>query len=139
MDDYGNDIAAISQLRSQYSLYYDNADANRFARLFTEDGLCNLGTWGVFRGPQEIEVGIAGQLVAPSPQPATIHSVSTPVIDVQGDSASGSWYVTVYHLPHDGDLHPVRFVGRYFDEYRRTPEGWRFSEVRLDPYWFVGY
>ncbi|MEU0426181.1 nuclear transport factor 2 family protein [Streptomyces canus] len=136
---YGDDVARISQLRSEYSWAYDSADAHAFAQLFAPDGVCDLGDWGVFRARGEIQAGIAAQTVAPDPLPATVHSVTTPRITVDGDTATGSWYVTVYHQPREGDTHPVRFVGRYFDRYRRLPEGWRFESVRLDPYWFAGY
>ncbi|MER7922334.1 nuclear transport factor 2 family protein [Streptomyces sp. NPDC096057] len=138
-DSYGDDVARITKLRSEYSWAYDAADARAFAELFAPDGECDLGDWGVFRGRPAIEAGIAGQTVAPDPLPATIHSVSTPLITVDGDTATGSWYVTVYHQPREGDTQPVRFVGRYFDRYRRLEEGWKFEGVRLEPYWFVGY
>ncbi|WP_183097347.1 nuclear transport factor 2 family protein [Nocardioides pelophilus] len=136
---YGDDVAAIIRLRSEYSWAYDNGDAATFGALFAEDGECNLGDWGVFAGPAAITAGIAGQLVAPDPAPACLHHATTPRIEVDGDSAEGTWYVTVYHQPREGDVHPVRFVGRYFDTYTRKPDGWKFASVRLDPYWFAGY
>lgn len=138
-DSLGDDVAAIMKVRSDYAWTWDSADAPGFAALFADDGVLDLAEFGgVFTGAQEIADRI-GPLMTPSDGlPATLHALSSPSIDVDGDRATGRWYAHVFHQPRPGDG-PVRWVGRYFDQYRRTPDGWRFQLARLSNYWFVGY
>jgi hypothetical protein len=58
--------------------------------------------------------------------------VTNPIIEVDGDTATGSWYLwqpMVYALP-EGDQAYWMSV-RYDDRYRREPQGWRFEYVRI--------
>jgi ketosteroid isomerase-like protein len=131
--------SAIADVRHRYCWAYDDGDADALAALFTPDGVIDLGDWGRFEGPAAIAEGIRAQVVAPGEPPATLHTLSVPVIDVDGDRADGNWDVVVYHRPRAGDVHPVRFVGRYFDTYRRIGGQWMLASIRLEQFWFAGY
>lgn len=130
---------AIMQLRARYCWAYDDGEADTLAGLFTADGLVDLGDWGLFRGTAEIAEGFRAQLAPPGEPRTTLHTLSVPVIDVDGDAATAKWYVTVYHQPRAGDTHPTRFVGRYFDTYRETGGRWLLASIRLEQFWFAGY
>ncbi len=58
------------------------------------------------------------------------HSLSTPRIEVNDDTATGHWTVMV-RMKHKGSEAVEILYGRYVDEFRRTPAGWRISSVRF--------
>lgn len=129
----------IEQLRARYCWAYDDGEPEVLGALFTPDGTVDLGDWGVFRGTDEIVAGFRAQVRGPGDPLRTLHTLSVPVIDIDGDQATGQWYVVVYHVPRAGDAHPVRFVGRYFDTYRKQGGKWLLLSVRLEQFWFAGY
>lgn len=129
----------IAELRHRYCWAYDDGDVETLGSLFTADGTVDLGDWGVFSGTAEIVDGFRGQVPQPDQPRATLHTLSVPVIDIDGPTATGRWYVVVYHPPWDGGVHPIRFVGRYFDTYREVDGLWRFVSIRLEQFWFAGY
>ena len=59
-----------------------------------------------------------------------LHHLGTPRIEVNGDKATGDWTLVVQlkqkHLPGKEAL-----IGRYSDEFVRTPDGWKISSVRF--------
>lgn len=131
--------AAIADLRHRYCWAYDDGEPETLGGLFTADGLVDLGDWGIFSGTVEIVEGFRRQ-VTPSGAPrTTLHTLSTEVIDVDGDLADGRWNVVVYHPPRADDRHPVRFVGRYYDTYRCESGRWLLTSIRLEQFWFAGY
>jgi hypothetical protein len=56
----------------------------------------------------------------------TEHRVTHPEIDVDGDEATGTWYLQDRVIVADFNfmLYGAAF---YHDRYRRTPDGWRIS------------
>ena len=50
---------------------------------------------------------------------------------VEGDRATGTWEIHETIVDHDGNERER--VGRYTDEYRRTPDGWRFASRDFTP------
>jgi hypothetical protein len=139
LDAGGTERGLIADLRHRYCWAYDEGDADGLGSLFAPDGVVDLGDWGVFTGTAEIVEGFRGQVAPPGEPRTTLHTLSVPVIDIDGDTATGRWYVVVYHPPREGDPHPIRFVGRYFDSYRRIEGRWLFASVRLEQFWFAGY
>jgi len=56
------------------------------------------------------------------------HSFHSPEIEIVGDHAVGHW--TVYCLATNAGSNQVDvIVGRYRDEYLRTPQGWLQSRL----------
>jgi hypothetical protein len=69
-----------------------------------------------------------------SAMPANIlteHRVTHPEIDVDGDEATGIWYLQdrVIVPEYNFMLYGAAF---YHDRYRRTPDGWRISATGYD-------
>ena len=69
-----------------------------------------------------------------------MHVMSTSKIDVVDENtATGIQYVTVYSGTPDesqgaDQIIPItgfRLIGKYYDKYVRTEEGWKFAEHRL--------
>jgi hypothetical protein len=58
-----------------------------------------------------------------------VHMIHTPLIQVDGDTATGAWTLMVHLKRPDGPVDIL--LGRYSDEFIRTPDGWRIASVRF--------
>ena len=120
------DREAIWRLFLTYKRHLDQRDFAAYASLFTDDAVW-AGNLGKAVGPAEIEqLLIRTMEVYPSDLERTYHLVMNEAIDVDGDTATAksSWgFVT--RGPSDAPV--LEMLGRYRDELRRTPAGWRFA------------
>lgn len=120
------DVDAIWRLFMTYKQHLDQRDFAAYAALFTDDAEW-IGNLGKVVGPQQIEELLRQTLeVWESDTERTHHLVLNPVIEVDGDTATATsnWgYVT----RSDDDAPVFLMLGRYLDQLRRTPDGWRFS------------
>ena len=120
------DREAIWRLFLTYKRHLDQRDFKAYASLFTDDAVW-AGNLGKAVGPAEIEeLLIRTMEVYPSDLERTYHLVMNEEIDVDGDTATArsSWgYVT----RSESDAPVFEMLGRYRDDLRRTPDGWRFS------------
>jgi ketosteroid isomerase-like protein len=120
------DKDAIWLLFMEYKKHLDARDFKAYASLFTDDAVW-AGNLGKAIGPQEIEDLLIRTLeVYPSDLERTYHLVMNPIIHVHGDTATAksNWgYIT----RSDNDRPVFEMLGRYSDELRRTPDGWKFS------------
>src|SRR3990172_11585987 len=85
------DLEAIRQLKARYCrLCDDGYDADRLADLFTEDAVWDGGMLGKAEGRERIR-----RFFQRSPEviPFSVHMVMNPLITVDGDTASGTWYL----------------------------------------------
>lgn len=60
------------------------------------------------------------------------HSFHSPIVEVNGDHASGRWTLQGITITHQSPT-PTTVYGRYADEFVRTGEGWRMSKMVLLP------
>jgi ketosteroid isomerase-like protein len=120
------DKEAIWDLFMEYKRHLDARDFKAYASLFTDDAVWG-GNLGKAVGPKEIEDLLVRTLeVYESDRERTYHLVMNPVIVVNGDTAkSKSNWGFVTRSDIDGPV--FQMLGRYSDELRRTPDGWRFS------------
>jgi ketosteroid isomerase-like protein len=120
------DQDAIWRLFMIYKEHLDQRDFKAYASLFTDDAVW-IGNLGNVVGPAQIEDMLVRTMeVWESDQQRTHHIVLNPVIDVDGDNATArsNWgYVT----RDETDAPVLLMLGRYVDELRRTPDGWKFS------------
>ena len=127
------DIESIKRLKADYCFYADiwNESEERgrhFGALFAPDGVWDVGHKRC-TGPIEI----AEELLT---LPLTfrlrigIHLALNPRIDLDGDRATGTWHLLIPVVPQ-GQRAPHWNGGMYFEKYARTPDGWRFKDVRL--------
>lgn len=58
----------------------------------------------------------------------TLHQVHHPEIDIDGDTATGVWYLQDKVIVPDFDF-VLEGAAFYTDTYRRTPQGWRVSHT----------
>ena len=122
------DLEALRQLKYRYALACDDDyDAGRLAPLFTEDAVWDGGAMGRFEGREAIRAFFAG---ASGAVPFAIHHVTNPILEVDGDRATGSWYLWQPCTFAAGGA--LWMAGRYRDHCRREDGEWRFEQVNVD-------
>jgi ketosteroid isomerase-like protein len=118
------DRVEIEALRGEFTDAVMMRDFDRLASLFTADGavrMPHIGAEAVSR--DEIRAGIERlqglcDYFVQNTHPGTIQ--------LEGDTAVGRAYMSELMRGRDGGSHLNYAV--YHDRYRRTPDGWRFTE-----------
>jgi hypothetical protein len=122
------DIEEIKQLKARYAAACDDDyDPDAIAELFTEDAVWDGGMLGFVETREGIRefFARASDVIA-----FAVHSVSNPLIEIEGDRARGQWYL---HQPLTLKNSEACFwlCAQYHDEYVRTAAGWRFQHVKV--------
>jgi ketosteroid isomerase-like protein len=130
------DIEEIKQLKARYAAACDdNYDAGVIADLFTEDAVWDGGMMGFAETRDGIRAFFenASNIVG-----FAVHGLSNPLIEVDGDRATGRWYL---HQPMTlkGSDQCFWFCAQYVDEYVRTADGWKFQNVKIEARAFTPY
>ena len=118
------DRVEIEALRGEFTDAGMVGDHDRFASLFTQDGVWRIPDVNVdFTTRKEIRVGIERlrglwDFLVQHTHPGTIQ--------LDGDTAVGRTYVAELGRFREGGSHLNH--GVYHDTYRRTPDGWKFAE-----------
>src|SRR5215510_1658077 len=118
------DRIEIEALRGEFSDAVMMRDYDRLASLFTQEGsvrIPNIDAEAVSR--EQIRSGVARlqglwEFFVQTVHPGTIR--------LEGDTASGRAYISEFGRLHDGSSQLNYAV--YHDRYRRTPDGWKFTE-----------
>lgn len=114
----------IEALRGEFTDAGMMRDYDRFAALFTTDGRWRIPQADVdFLGREKIRAGIERLQGLWDYFVQNTHPGS---IQLAGDTATGRAYVSELGRMRDGSSHLNYAV--YHDRYRRTPDGWRFTE-----------
>ena len=114
-------IAAIQRLKALAAHHVDRYEIDAFADLFAEDGVL-VGAFQAHRGREAIRENLRLW-------PTMIHYVMNPVIDVEGDRATGRWCFLRPQTAPSGN--PYLVGGWYDDEYVRVGGEWKFASVRI--------
>ncbi len=137
------DIEAIKQLKAEYCAACDDGyDPDRLAALFTEHAVWDGGrTFGVADGREAIRKHFRG-----ASQRVTIarHQVMNPIIDVDGDRATGQWllFQPCTNTGPDGTVQAVWLAATYTDEYQRSTGGrlgWLIARTGIDVAFFTPF
>jgi ketosteroid isomerase-like protein len=131
------DIQAIATLKARYCQLVDGQQYDDLAELFTEDATCDYDFMGSYKGRDEIMKKFFRELL----QSATsfmAHTVHHPVIEVNGDAATGAWYLTA-----KARLRPssqaVWVLGVYRDGFKRVAGQWKISALTFRYWYFTPY
>ncbi|MES1247388.1 MAG: nuclear transport factor 2 family protein [Actinomycetota bacterium] len=122
------DLEEIRVLEARYCRLVDSGyesagdDPDAFAALFAEDGV-----WAAAGEPIVGRAAIRER--AESGRRFRFHLTANPIIDLDGDRATGRWHALVALTGRDGEA--AWLAGRYVNEFVRTGEGWRFAAVRF--------
>jgi 3-phenylpropionate/cinnamic acid dioxygenase small subunit len=120
------DRAAIHDLIMRYARGVDRRDLDLVASCFAADAAYDgaLGRGG-------IDVVLAALRERMPRYRTTMHFLTNPLIEVQGDVAACETYALVYHrLENDDDVEDFIVGVRYVDELARRSEGWRIVRRR---------
>ena len=130
------DIEAIKQLKADYCALCDEGyDEDRLADLFTEDAVWDGGDRGKNQGQEEIRSFFKA---APRRLPFAIHMVTNPIIEVNGDQATGIWYLFQACTYAEGNR-AFWGSGRYDEEYVRVDGEWRFQHLKLTSHFWTPF
>jgi ketosteroid isomerase-like protein len=114
----------IEALRGEFADAGMTHDYDRFASLFTEDGVWRIPDAGVgFVSRAEIRAGIER---LQGNWDYFIQNVHPGTIQLANDTAVGRSYVSEFGRMRDGSSHLNYSV--YHDRYQRTSDGWKFTE-----------
>lgn len=122
------DRVEIDALRNEYTDAGMCGDLDRFAALFAPDAVLRMPHIGIeLVGRQEIRAEIERlrgfwEFMIQNTHPG--------VLRLEGDTASGRAYIMEFGRFADGTSHLNHAV--YHDRYRRTPDGWLFTERRYE-------
>ena len=97
------DIEAIKKLKASYCLRVDHANEEGWVSLFTEDAVWESDKFGRFEGREAIRSLFRN---IPEMLHFAIHYVMNPIIEVNGNRATGIWYLLrALHLRQGGAGH----------------------------------
>jgi len=122
------DVAAIERLKHEYCYRIDDGDYEAWAALFTDDGRFAFADGAAFEGRDELRS--FGADVFDDAHERTAHTVTNPVVDVDGDTATGRWYLALFSEGDDGETGVQQAT--YRDEFRRVDGEWRIESVTVD-------
>lgn len=124
------DIEEIRRLKARYCDHCDNGyNPDGIAELFTVDGVWDGGrTFGRREGREQIRKHFQG---ASARVAIARHQVMNPMIDVEGDEATGQWLL-FQPCTDAGVDGAVWLAATYYDRYRRVDGAWLFAETVID-------
>ena len=130
------DIEDIKRLKHRYCGYCDdNYDADAIASLFAEDAVWDGQERGRSDGREEIRAFFQR---APERLPFAIHKVMNPIIEVNGDRATGVWYLFQPCTYAEGNR-AVWGSARYDEEYVRIDGEWKFQHLTLTSHFWTPF
>jgi hypothetical protein len=124
------DIEAIKRLKYDYCYWGDvwpnqTNSPDKQAALFAEDGVWDVVPPLRSVGPKAIAAALNGMTGFFH---TILHIVMSPRIDVNGDSATGTWYLVCPCTPASKpETQPAWLIGQYHEKYVRTAAGWRYQ------------
>lgn len=121
------DRIEIQSVRYRYCYAIDEHEFESLVELFTEDCTLDYGGLGTYEGHDGVRA-FATEFVGENLE-STAHAVHNPLLTIDGDTASGKWYVTSPITFADG-TGGFRW-GRYDETYRRVDGEWRIDDLRL--------
>ena len=130
------DIEEIKVLKRRYCSYCDDDyDADGLASLFTEDAVWESDKFGKSQGREEIRSQFQR---APQMMPFAAHMVLNPIIEVNGDTGKGTWYLFQACTFADGDR-AIWGSARYDEDYVRVNGHWMFQNLRLTSHFWTPF
>jgi uncharacterized protein (TIGR02246 family) len=129
------DIEAIRRLKASYADACDRGyDADTLASLFAEDAVWDGGTFGRYEGREAIRQFFQG---VSSDIPFAMHYMVNPIIEVDGDTATGKWHL--FQTCTFAGNQAIFGAARYDEEYRRIDGKWLFWRLALNSSFWTPY
>lgn len=122
------DTHAIEQLKYRYLRALDTKDWATFADTLTDDVVGDYGAKLHFANRTDL---VEYMRTSIGPGVITEHRVNHPEISVDGDEATGRWYLQDRVIVAEFNFMLIG-AAFYRDTYRRTADGWRISATGYD-------
>jgi len=129
------DWVEIYQLKSKYSWYYDTPDFEKLMELFTHDAVLDMGPYGKHVGVDEIRKLFAENISSADNHFPTLHATTNPLIEVDGDEATGQWFLLDTVLTDTPAKPTLGWAAVYYENYRRVDGRWLISHIRMNFLW----
>jgi ketosteroid isomerase-like protein len=129
------DWVEIFQLKSKYSWYYDTPDLEALMALFTEDAALDMGPYGQYRGKSEIRTLYEANISSPDNAFPTLHATTNPLIEVDGDVATGQWFLLDTVLTDAPSKPTLGWGAIYYERYCKVDGHWRIASIRMKFLW----
>ena len=123
-------IHEITQLKYRYLRAFDTKDWELFRSCFAEDATGAYG--GLDFDTLDDLMAYMHKNVRPGMH--TMHTVHHPEIEVDGDTATGTWYLTDKVMIPKFKFN-LEGTALYADRYRRTEDGWRIAHTGYKRIW----
>jgi len=116
-----SDVEPIRALVHSYADAVCRRATDQWAGNWTDDAV-----WDIGGGRQQGRDQVVGSWVAAMQgMRAVVHMVLNGTATLDTDTGTGRWYFQEHAVPEGSS--PVLLLAYYDDEYRREPDGWRFS------------
>lgn len=129
-------LEEIKKLHRQYMFWVNARKWDEVVNCFTEDASVLLPRHGLFKGKSEISVLYKDRVEKSNlGQGRDAHCVLQPVIDVEGNKASGHWLMYIFISdPATGNLSKL-IRGRHDAEYVKESGKWKISSLEYTRPW----
>ncbi len=117
------DLEEIRNLRMMYHYYINEGKWGQIPDLYTADAYVNFQRIGGANGIKEIRALFDSIGTNVSYIKQFIHNH---IVDIKGDTATGTSY---FDARYAQGKKSIIAAGTYREKYRRTPDGWRISEM----------
>jgi len=124
------DHVEIQQLVARYSHALDNAtdNGNMFAALFTRDGVLIAEDGKTYSGRANLAEYARRTTGAEAGSLNAKHFSFKAIVEPSADGATGKTLVTLASIGRPGQPATAVNGGQFWDEFVKTPEGWRIKK-----------
>ncbi|MEM9037251.1 MAG: nuclear transport factor 2 family protein [Actinomycetota bacterium] len=134
-----SDHEAITRTVYEYAYGIDTRDWPRYRDVFTDEIHMDFSSYNERpASTMSADAWMANAKVLFTGLDATQHTMSNPLVDVDGDSARCRMYMQAAHFLTDWPNPEFTIGGYYDDQLVRTDDGWRISAVTLTVWWRRG-
>jgi len=125
------DVEDIKKLKARYGYSVDCQDYDAVMKCFAKECNADYGLFGKCNNRDEIEKWFRGTV--PKAMPFCLHFIENPIIEVNGDRATGVWY---FNVPlTNGETNEASWMtGKYEDVYIREDGKWKYKELKCTIY-----
>ena len=135
-----NDATEITRCLYEYALGIDTRDWSLYRGIFCDEVTTDFSSFnGEPAARTTADDWVAGVSVLFNGLDATQHTMSNPMVDIDGDTARCRMYMQAEHFLQNEQGDTGFAIGGYYDDQLvRTASGWRVAAVTLKVLWSRG-
>ncbi len=126
------DIEEIKKLHRQYVYWVNSRQWDDILNCFAEDAWVHIERRPLFRGKKEIEKLFKIDIAKNNEKTNGCHFVMQPLIKVDGDKATGSWFMCiVFAIEQPSGPTLAWRQGRHDCEYVKVDGKWKYQSIKF--------